>query len=91
MVQSDSATDPYLQGGGVKRPRSPGAASPRAEKGKARTAKVQIGGKASRGRHCHSTLSLVVMDCRSLGIYTVILLSLLSLSVIMSHDCVAPG
>ena len=27
------------------------------------------------GRHCHSTLSLTVTDCYSLGIYTVILLS----------------
>jgi hypothetical protein len=30
---------------------------------------------------CHSTLSLAVIDCHSLGIYTVILLPLLSRSV----------
>jgi hypothetical protein len=35
----------------------------------------------SLGRHCHSALPLTVIDCHSLGIYTVILLSLLSFSV----------
>ena len=37
-------------------------------------------GVASPGRHCHSTLSLSVIDCHSLGIhqYVVILLSWLS-------------
>jgi hypothetical protein len=33
----------------------------------------------SHGRHCHSTLSLTVIACHSLAIYTVIVLSLLSL------------
>jgi hypothetical protein len=32
----------------------------------------------SPGRHCHSTLSLAVIDCHSLGIYILILLPLLS-------------
>jgi hypothetical protein len=32
----------------------------------------------AQGRHCHSTLSLPVIDCRSLGIYIRILLLLLS-------------
>ena len=36
------------------------------------------------GRPCHSTLSLTVTDCHSLGIYKVILLSLLSFSVEMT-------
>jgi hypothetical protein len=40
--------------------------------------------QASHGRHCHSTLSLTGIDCPSLGVYTVILLSLLSFSVIMT-------
>jgi hypothetical protein len=35
---------------------------------------------SSRGRRCHSTLSLTVIGCHSLGIYTVILLPLLSFS-----------
>ena len=39
---------------------------------------------SSRGQHCHSFLSLTLIYCRSLGIYTVILLSLLSLSVKMT-------
>jgi hypothetical protein len=34
--------------------------------------------QASPGRHCHSILLLTVIGCDSLGIYTVILLSLLS-------------
>ena len=38
----------------------------------------------SPGRYCHSTLSLTVIDCRSLGIHTVILRSLLSFSVKMT-------
>jgi hypothetical protein len=33
------------------------------------------------GRHCHSTLPLTVIHCHCLGVYTVILLPLLSLSV----------
>jgi hypothetical protein len=32
-------------------------------------------GSPSRGRHCHSALSLTVIDCHFLGIYTVVLLS----------------
>ena len=36
------------------------------------------------GRHCYSGLSLAVIDCPSLGIYTVILLALLSFSVKMT-------
>ena len=35
----------------------------------------------SPGRHCHSTLSLPVSGCHSLGNHILILLSLLSLSV----------
>ena len=35
-------------------------------------------GEASRGRHCHSTLSLTVVGCHSLGIHILVLLSLLS-------------
>ena len=38
----------------------------------------------SPGRHCHSTRSLAVVECHSLGIYTLILLSLLSFSVKMT-------
>ena len=40
----------------------------------------------SPGRHCHSTLSLTVIGCHSLGIYilVVVLLSLLSFSVKMT-------
>ena len=41
-------------------------------------------GAASRGRHCHSTLSLNAIVCHSLGICTLILLSLLSFSVKMT-------
>ena len=37
----------------------------------------------SKGRHCRSTLSLAVLDGHSLGIYTVILVSLLSFSAEM--------
>ena len=45
---------------------------------------ITLRGDTSPGRHCHSTLSLAVIDCSSLGIYTVILLSLLSLSAKMT-------
>jgi hypothetical protein len=38
----------------------------------------------SQGRRFHSTLSLAVIDCHSLGIYRLILLSLLSLSLKMT-------
>ena len=52
-------------------------------------------GLASPGRHCHSTLSLAVIICHSLGIYTVVLWSLLSFSVKMKVSPlarqVAPG
>jgi ABC-type multidrug transport system fused ATPase/permease subunit len=41
-------------------------------------------GRPSPGRHCHSTLTLAVIDCHSLGIYTVILLPLLSCSAKMT-------
>ena len=41
-------------------------------------------GAASRGRHCHSTLSLNAIVCHSLGICTLILLSLLSFSAKMT-------
>ena len=34
--------------------------------------------QASPGGHCHSTPSLAAIGCHSLGVYTVILLSLLS-------------
>ena len=37
----------------------------------------------SPGRHCHSTLALAVFACHSLGVYTLILLPLLSFSVKM--------
>jgi hypothetical protein len=47
-------------------------------------------GDASPGRHRHSTLSLTVIGYHSLGIYTVILLSMLSLSVGMAAS-IAPG
>jgi hypothetical protein len=40
------------------------------------------------GRHCHSTLSLTAIGCHCLGIYKIILLSLLSFSV---KSRVAPG
>ena len=40
-------------------------------------------GERSPGRHCHSTLPLAVIDCHCLGIYTVILLPLLSFSAKM--------
>jgi hypothetical protein len=38
------------------------------------------GAMVSTGRHCRSTLSLTEIDCHSLGIYTVVLLPLLSFS-----------
>ena len=38
----------------------------------------------SPGRHCHSTLSVSVIGCHSLGIYTVVLLSSLPFSVRMT-------
>ena len=38
----------------------------------------------SPGRHCHSMLSLTVVDCHSLAIYTLLLLSLLSFAVKMT-------
>jgi hypothetical protein len=41
-------------------------------------------GPTTHGRHCHSTLSLTAIDCHSLGIYTVILLPLLSVSIKMT-------
>ena len=37
----------------------------------------------SPGRHCHSTLSLTVIDCHSLGIGALILLSSLPFSATM--------
>ena len=40
--------------------------------------------QASTGRHCHSTLPLTVTGCRCLGIFTGILLSLLSFSAGMT-------
>jgi hypothetical protein len=45
------------------------------------TLTVPSGGTCSLGQHGHSTLPLTVIDWQSLGIYTVILLSLLSFSV----------
>jgi hypothetical protein len=45
--------------------------------------------QVSPGRHCHSTLSLIVVGCHSLGIYTVVLLSLLSFSVKMTMSPLA--
>jgi myosin-7 len=48
-----------------------------------------MAGECSPGRHCHSTLSLSVIGCHSLGIYTVILLSLLSLSAKMTASPLA--
>ena len=41
-------------------------------------------GDYSPGRHCHSTLSLATIDCRSLLTHALILLVLLSLSVKMT-------
>ena len=41
-------------------------------------------GTASRGRHCRSTLPLAGIDCHSLGIYTVVLVPLLSVSATMT-------
>jgi hypothetical protein len=38
-------------------------------------------GMANHGRHCHSALSLTAIDGHSLGIYTLILLLLLSFLV----------
>ena len=43
----------------------------------------RIAGLSSPGRHCHSTRSLAAIGCHSLGICTVILLSLLSFSAEM--------
>ena len=43
--------------------------------------KLAADGAASPGRHCHSTLPLTAIGCHSVGIHTLILLSLLSLSV----------
>ena len=40
-------------------------------------------------RHCHSILSLAVIDCHSLGVYTLTLLSLLALTVKMTVSPVA--
>jgi hypothetical protein len=40
--------------------------------------------QASHGQHCHSTLPLTTIGCHSLGIYPVILLSLLSFSAKMT-------
>jgi hypothetical protein len=45
---------------------------------------VQEAGPPSPGRHCHSALPLTVIACHYLGIYTLILLSLLSFSVKMA-------
>ena len=42
------------------------------------------GGTDSPGRHCHSTLSLSASDSQSLGMYTVILRSLLPFFVEMT-------
>ena len=47
--------------------------------------------QARPGRHCHSTRSLSVIDCHSLGIYTVILLPLLSFFVEMTVSRHRPG
>jgi hypothetical protein len=47
-----------------------------------------VGEMPSPGRHCHRTPSLTAIDCHCLGIYTVTLLSLLSLSIKMR---VSPG
>ena len=38
----------------------------------------------SPGRHCHPTLSLTVIDCHYLGIYTLMLLALLALLALLS-------
>ena len=49
-------------------------------------ATVELGGgvaAAGRGRRRHSALSLASVDCHSVGMYTVIVLSLLSLSTKM--------
>jgi hypothetical protein len=46
-------------------------------------------GFTSHGRHCHSTLSMTVIHCHSLGIYILILLPLLSFSVKMTVSPVA--
>jgi hypothetical protein len=37
--------------------------------------------QVSSGRHCHFTLSLTAIDCHSLGMYTITLMSLLSCSI----------
>ena len=50
----------------------------------AHQAAMVVPGMLSHGRHCHSTRSLVVIGCHPFGIYTVILLSLLSFSVKMT-------
>ena len=50
-----------------------------------------MSGKISPGRHCHSTLSSAVVGCHSLGIYIVVLLPLLSLSVKMTASPRANG
>jgi hypothetical protein len=46
-------------------------------------------GDNSQGRHCHSTLSLTVIGCHSLGIQTVFLLALLLFSAKMTVSPVA--
>ena len=44
----------------------------------------ELSGELSPGRHCYSTVSLAVIGCHCLGIYTVILLPLLLVSVEMT-------
>ena len=45
---------------------------------------AHAGRQPSHGRHCRSTRSLTATDCHSLGIFTVILLPMLSLAVKMT-------
>ena len=64
--------------------RSPPAPSRAARAATATSARAASRSAPSPGRHCHSTLSLAVIDRHSLGIYTVILLPLLPFSVKMT-------
>jgi hypothetical protein len=48
------------------------------------SSRVPLAGGDTAILQCHSTLPLTVIDCDSLGIHTVVLLSLLSFSVEMT-------
>jgi hypothetical protein len=83
MIENKGAV---FSGVGVARAGGPGLPrlhEPRARLGHPWPSDVASDLVASPGRHCHSTLSSTVIDWHSVGIYTVVLLSLLSFSAKM--------